>query len=164
MKTINQPIHYRKAVRAILLTHDKKVLMMKINSPDSKFTFWITPGGGLEGDEKIEEALKRELNEELGLTDFDLGSLVWSRQHTFNWGKKRICQNEQYYIVHINEFKPIISDKIEAEFLHEFRWWNLADMEKSEETFTPKSIVNIINSYLKFGISNKHFEVEVLVD
>ncbi len=155
---------YRKAVRTILLTPDNKVLMMKINSPDSKFTFWITPGGGLEGDEKIEIAIKRELNEELGLTDFALGSLVWLRQHTFNWGKKRICQNEEYYIVHINQFKPVISDKIEAEFLQEFRWWNLTDMEKSEETFTPKSIVNIIKSYLKFGAPKEFTEVEIMVD
>jgi 8-oxo-dGTP pyrophosphatase MutT (NUDIX family) len=157
-------IHFRNAVRTILLTPDNKVLLMKINSPDSSLTFWITPGGGMENDENLEEAVKRELNEELGLTDFNLGPLVWLRQHTFNWGKKRICQDEQYYIVHIKQFDPVISDKTEAEFLHEFRWWCLSDMEKSEEIFTPGSIVNIINSYLESGPPRESPEVEILVD
>lgn len=161
---MNEQISYRKAVRAILISPNNKVLMMKILSPYTNKSFWITPGGGLENKESIDNAIKRELKEELGLTNFELGSLVWLREHTFTWEEKRICQNEEYYIVHTEEFKPIIADKIEAKFLQEFRWWSLKDIEKSEENFTPKTIVNIVNSYLEFGAPKEALKIEVLVD
>ena len=161
---MEQEIYYRNAVRAILISTNNKVLLMKILSPDTNKSFWITPGGGLENNEKIAFALRRELKEELGLTHFNLGSLVWLRQHTFTWEGKRICQNEEYYIVHTKEFKPIISDKIEAKFLQEFRWWTLKDIEKSEENFTPKTIVSIVNNYLEFGAPKESLQIEVLVD
>ncbi len=58
---MNKKIYYRKAVRAILISPNNKVLMMKILSPDTNKSFWITPGGGLENNESIVNAIKREL-------------------------------------------------------------------------------------------------------
>jgi 8-oxo-dGTP pyrophosphatase MutT (NUDIX family) len=63
----------REAVRAILLTKASEVLLMRICAPDDGARFWITPGGGLEPDETVEEGLKRELKEELGLDNFQIG-------------------------------------------------------------------------------------------
>ena len=57
----------REAVRAIVLTPEREVLLMRIHSPDGEHVFWIAPGGGLQAGETIEQALKRELQEELGL-------------------------------------------------------------------------------------------------
>lgn len=33
-----------------------------------KYDFWVTPGGGVKGNESYEEAAAREVNEEMGLT------------------------------------------------------------------------------------------------
>ena len=75
----------RQAVRAIILTPETQVLMMQIKSPETQKTFWITPGGGKEGNEAPETTLRRELHEELGMTHFEMGPLLWRRQHTFDW-------------------------------------------------------------------------------
>ena len=76
----------REAVRAILLTPKNEVLLLRIRLSDAAECFWIAPGGGLEPGETIEEGLKRELREELGLDEYLIGPLVWRRQHTFSWG------------------------------------------------------------------------------
>lgn len=52
---------------------------------------------------------KEELN---GLEHFVIGPVVWRRQHTFDWAGKRVCQREQYHIVHIARFEPRMSDAV----------------------------------------------------
>jgi ADP-ribose pyrophosphatase YjhB (NUDIX family) len=82
----------REAIRAILLTPANEALLLRIRLSDTTECFWIAPGGGLEPGETIEEGLKRELREELGLNEYVIGPLVWRRQHTFSWAGKRFCQ------------------------------------------------------------------------
>jgi 8-oxo-dGTP pyrophosphatase MutT (NUDIX family) len=154
----------RKAIRAILLTRENEILLLRIRQPDTGEWFWITPGGGLEAGETIEEGLRRELLEELGLTQFVIGPLVWQRQHTFNWAGKRLCQFEQYYIVHANRFEPQMFDAAEADFLDRFHWWPLDELPHSRERITPLSLVEIVTSYLTLGSPQEPLGIEILVD
>jgi 8-oxo-dGTP pyrophosphatase MutT (NUDIX family) len=88
----------RNAVRAILLTPEERILLMKIRLRGVT-PFWIAPGGGIEPSETVDQALRRELREELGLTHFEIGPVLWRRQHTFNWKGDRLCQREVYQIL-----------------------------------------------------------------
>lgn len=154
----------RKAIRAILLTPAAEVLLLRIRPPNGEPPFWITPGGGLERGETIESGLRRELLEELGLVRFQLGPLVWLRQHTFNWADRRICQDEQYHVVHVERFEPSMSDEVEARVLHSFRWWHVSELASATEPLTPRSLYTIVSSYLAHGAPAGPLAVEVLVD
>src|SRR5438034_5362078 len=121
----------RQAVRAIVLTPDQEVLLLRIRAPEGGDWFWITPGGGLESGESAEAGLRRELGEELGLERFVMGPLVWRRQHTFSWAGKRILQREQYYVVHAARFGPRMSDVIEAKVLDRFHWWSVNELARA---------------------------------
>ena len=155
----------RQARRAILLTPENEVLLMRIHEPGNEDVFWwIVPGGGIEPGESLEETLRRELREEVGLEDFEIGPLVWRRQHTFDWAGKRICQNEQYYIVHVSRFEPMMSDLAEAKVLDRFQWWPATELIHATEKLTPLSLPQIVAGYLDSGAPQELPELEILVD
>ncbi len=151
-------------MRAILLTPEQEVLMMKIRLEDGDEPFWICPGGGLEAGEEILPAIRRELKEELGLESFELGPLVWRRRHTFNFRGRRLRQTEAYHIVHVNKFDPALSDEEEKKVFLEFRWLSLPEIRTSPERMTPLSLHRIVHDYLKSGPPQGELELEVLVD
>jgi 8-oxo-dGTP pyrophosphatase MutT (NUDIX family) len=153
----------RNAVRAILLTPDERILLMRIRLPGLS-PFWIAPGGGIEPAETVDQALRRELQEELGLADFETGPVLWRRQHTFNWEGKRLCQREVYYAVHTGYFEPRMSDHLEREALDEFRWWKATELANATERLTPLSLAAIVNSYLRSGPPSEPISVEILED
>lgn len=155
----------RQAVRAILLTPQNEVLLLRVHAPGVDAHFWITPGGGLEPGETAEDGLRRELREELGLEQFVVGPLVWKRQHTFNWeAGQRIRQHEQYHVVHVERFEPAMGDANEAKYLDRFRWWPVAELAKSSERLTPWSLAEIIRRYMADGAPQGALELEVLID
>ena len=153
----------RDAVRAIVLSESSDVLLLRIRSPDGR-TFWITPGGGLDPDETTELCLRRELSEELGLEAFDIGPLVWRRQHTFNWGDKRLCQRELFHVVHVPLFDPRMSDVVEAEWVEMFQWWPLEELRRTVEQIVPAAIADIVADYLARGAPSELPGWEIVVD
>ena len=154
----------RQAARAILLTPEGEILLLRIRPPGVPEPFWIAPGGGLERDETPEECLRRELQEEVGLDHFgELGPLVWMRQHTFDWDGRRLCQFERYFVVHVEKFVPQMSDPVESATLDRFRWWPVTELGNSHERLTPITLAQIVTAYVQDGAPTA-VGVEVLID
>ncbi|MBR0898580.1 NUDIX domain-containing protein [Bradyrhizobium tropiciagri] len=155
---------HRRAVRALIITGAREVLLLRIRPPHGGDCFWIAPGGGIEGDETAEATLQRELAEELGLVDFAPGPAVWRRHHTFNWGGRRISQKEEYRIVHADRFVPVMTDEAEAKVLDCFRWWPIVDLASADERLTPLSLADILERYLRDGAPGELPAEEILID
>ena len=154
----------RQAVRALLLTPEHQILLLRVRPPQGGNWFWIAPGGGIDIGETEEAGLRRELQEEVGLDRFAIGPLVWKRQHTFDWGDRRICQREDYYIVHVERFEPRMSDTTEIKYLDQFRWWSVAELAHSVEPLAPRALPDIVARYLVDGPPRGPLVVEVLLD
>ena len=154
----------RRVVRAVMMTPDRRVLLMKIQEPVSGFVFWVTPGGGLEPGESDKDALRREVAEETGATRISPGQLIWSRQCEFTWDGRDYSQDEFYYLVHTEYFEPVMDAKAapgEASAFREFRWWSIDAIGRSEETFSPRSLHCLLESLSRNGPPDEPFDVGV---
>lgn len=63
-------LEYRKKVSAVIVNSENSILLVQLNVYDDNQ--WNVPGGGIEKDESPEEALHRELREELGTDKFEI--------------------------------------------------------------------------------------------
>jgi 8-oxo-dGTP pyrophosphatase MutT (NUDIX family) len=154
----------RDAIRAILMTREHEVLLMRVRPPGTTESFWITPGGGMAAGEPPEDCLRRELREELGLEQLTVGPLVWRRQHTFNWAGRRIRQRERYHVIELEKFVPRMCDPIESKTVDCFRWWSVRELSVTRERLTPLSLTEIVTRYIREGAPHEPLVEEVLVD
>jgi 8-oxo-dGTP pyrophosphatase MutT (NUDIX family) len=57
-------------IKALIVNGEGKILLLKAGEEEKKYEnvdFWDLPGGRIQGDETIEETLRREIEEELGI-------------------------------------------------------------------------------------------------
>jgi len=154
----------RKSCRAILLTPENEVLLIKISNPTGKWSGWITPGGGLDEGESEIGGLTRELKEELGFTLNAPATQVWHRFHSFLWNDKMIEQHEIFYFVRANKFNPRGDTALtESEMMEfkEMRWWALQDLEKTNEEIAPRAFAKLLGDLLSHGLPKFPIEVGI---
>ena len=144
-----EPIE-RPAVRALVLDAKGRTLLVKFVDVVGQ-VWWATPGGGIAEGESAEQTLRRELREELGLTDFELGPEIWWREHTFAWMGRILRAAERIHLVRVDEHKPAPEIDLLAEGVHEVRWWTLPELESAEETLVPKRLAEFLRELLERG-------------
>lgn len=152
----------RTACRAILLNRSNEVLLIRIENPAGPWNGWITPGGGREDGESDVVALKRELNEELGLVDFELGPKIWNRFHSFVWKNKIYEQSEVFYLIKTNDFiiQPNLHpDATELVDHKEFRWWTIEEVRQTQDHFSPRRLGSLLTDLLETGAPSHPLEI-----
>ena len=160
----NNLVWNRRAVRAILLTADHQVLLIQSREPQSGRALWLLPGGGIEAGESAADGLGRELQEETGLRDFELGPHVWVRQHTFSWDGTTICQHEDYYLIQAKKFQPTMAanpEQAEIDSFSQFRWWTVEAIMHSDEFFVPQALGQSLYKLVYQGAPEEPFDVGV---
>jgi double-stranded uracil-DNA glycosylase len=127
----------RESVRAAVVDAQGRVLLLRYG--DDYGDWWVTPGGGRESGETDEQTLRRELDEEIGLLDFELGPQLWERgrwtldEPGFGSFLSRV------YLVRVDRFGP--PHLTEAQ---ELRWFSPAEL--AEVSTRPLDLAELLSS------------------
>ena len=152
----------REAVRGVVLDSDDRVLLTREVFPSGE-ELWATPGGGVEPGESDEHALRRELAEETGLDDFELGPLVWTRlQDWKDFNPRWDGQRERTYLVRVPPFEPaprLTAEALAAEFVFELRWWSVEELASSGAGFAPTSLPELVAALVREGAPSAPIDV-----
>jgi double-stranded uracil-DNA glycosylase len=151
----------RRAVRAVVLDGDERVLLVRFENPISGDVWWATPGGGIEDGETDEHALRRELLEETGLADVEVGPLVWTRRNEFAWLGELLDQREHIYLARAAAHEPAPTIDLVPEGVAEVRWWTLDALETAGVRLAPSTLLPRLRGLLRDGPPPEPIDVGV---
>ena len=112
----------RETIRAAVVDELDRILLLRYG--DGYGHWWVTPGGGREEGEADEQTLRRELEEEVGLVGFALGSLLWELR---GWTRQEPGFGSflsRVYLVRVDRFEP--PHLTEAQ---ELRWFSIPELK-----------------------------------
>jgi 8-oxo-dGTP pyrophosphatase MutT (NUDIX family) len=150
---------FRTAGRIALLDPRDRVLLS--NDAWGGRSWWCTPGGGVEGGESVEEAAIREVYEETGFTDIELGPLLVRHHWRSVFLDVLIDQDEWIFLGRTQGGTPDPAklDPLESTFMTGFTWWSIPDLIALDDTVYPEGLGTMIDSALRHGAPAQPFTV-----
>jgi 8-oxo-dGTP pyrophosphatase MutT (NUDIX family) len=145
---------WRRVARVVLLDPQDRILLLRGHEPeDAGDNWWFTPGGGLEGDETHEQAALREVMEETGITEVELGPALWQRFCSFPFAGRRWDQDERYYLARTSQTSTHATGltELERRSVAGARWWTCQELTEAHETVYPTRLAELLRRLLDEG-------------
>ncbi len=143
----------RQTARVLLLDPEDRILLMKGRLPydPAAPAVWFTVGGGAEPGESVLETAAREIAEETGLADAELGPVVWYAEAILYDRKRRPVHFKEHFVVARTAGGSLSQagwQPLEREFVEDLRWWTLGELMLTDETVYPEGLADLLPDVL----------------
>ena len=154
----------RNSSRAILLNPENKLFLFKFEFSmlSGHKTIWVTPGGEVENSETFEDALYREIYEELGIELNGNYKWIYYRNRPFvTKSGEEFLSAERYYLVRIPHTKIYFNNmtRTEKELTKEWKWWPIEEIQSSTESFFIDNLYEELNMIINGNIPEEPVEI-----
>jgi 8-oxo-dGTP pyrophosphatase MutT (NUDIX family) len=144
-------VEIRDTARLILLDPQDRLLLMRLDPPPGGGTeLWVTLGGRIEAGETVLEAAQRELAEETGISDAEVGPIVWYGEQVLDVADRPRHLRESFVLVRCPGAS--ITDAgwtdDEREAIVDMRWWSIQELQATDVTVKPPKLAGHLRSLL----------------
>jgi ADP-ribose pyrophosphatase YjhB (NUDIX family) len=139
----------RPTVRVLLLDEQDRILLMKGRLPSRRDGpgAWFTVGGGLEPGETVQAAAAREIVEESGISEFELGAVVAVREGVMLLaGDEPVLMKESYLVARCRAAEPVRHgwQPDEHDLIDDIRWFTHAELAATEDRVFPPGLADLL--------------------
>lgn len=147
-----RPWKFRRASRVVIVgpgEQEPEVLLIHDSDPGlAGSTWWVTPGGGIDGDETPAQAAVREVQEETGWVagEADLLGPIAHRVARHGYSDQILEQDEWFFLLAVPRFRVSTAGHTEDEqlTLKGSRWWPLSAIAATEEWIWPAGLLDLV--------------------
>ncbi len=103
-------------------------------------SWWEIPGGGMELGESSAHAAARELYEECGFSDVEVGPLIWTQYVEFDFAMYHFKSFDRIHVAWIDRadaWNPQGLEALEAAAFEDGRWWTVEELLASDVRTLP---------------------------
>ena len=134
----------RPAARVVLLDRSARIFMVNAEDPLDPYkpSWWEIPGGGVAHGEDSATAAARELYEETGISDVEMGPVIWTQRVLFTFGGYHFDSDEKIHVAWCDggSYQPKHLEALEAAAFLGARWWEVDELLTSSEPVLPERL------------------------
>lgn len=140
----------RQAARVLVFNSDQQLLLINGVDPVQRSAppWWEVPGGGIDPGEASIDAVRRELWEEAGIADANIGPCLWTQEVSYTFAGIKFHQNEFIHVAHFDgePSPPAGLEALERLAFGEQRWWDIDQLRATPQRTIPYRLIEYLDT------------------
>lgn len=159
----------RPAARVVLLDGEGRIFLIQGCDPmrPDKGTWWEIPGGGIDSGETSADTARRELYEECGFTDVEVGPCIWTQYVEFDFAMYHFNSDERIHVAWTDKagtWDPQGLEALEAAAFDDARWWSVDDLVASGEATLPARLCEFLPAIVAGELPEEPIDISPHLD